>query len=77
MSRINPPEGPTLSTPDITPAQLVAAVSAIIAQAVAFGLLDAGRAQSLVSVAGIIVPAIWTLADAWIRHGRAVGNTQR
>lgn len=57
--------------PDITPAQILAAVTAVVAQLVNAQLID-GRTQHLiVGLAGIIVPAAWMLADAIIRHGRS------
>jgi hypothetical protein len=61
----------SLKTPDITPAQIVSAIGFIAAQAVAFGLLDEGTAQLIVSIGGTAVPLIWTIADAIIRNGRA------
>lgn len=61
----------TSKTPDITPAQLLAALTAIVAQLVNAQLID-GRTQHLiVGLAGIIVPTAWIVADAVIRHGRS------
>ncbi len=64
-------------TPDITAAQILSVVSVVVAQVVAFGFLDAGTAQTIIAVAGVVVPAVWTLADAYIRHGRATGSAAR
>lgn len=61
----------TGKTPDLTPAQLVASLAAVLVQFVNFGLLS-GRVEHLVvGVAGIVVPFAWILADALIRHGRS------
>lgn len=57
--------------PDLTPAQIVAALGAVGAQAVAYKLLAGGTEQLVVSVAGIVVPAAFMIGDAIIRHGRA------
>lgn len=61
----------TLTTPDITPAQIVAYIAAVVTQLVNFGLLSGARAHLIVGLAGIIVPAALLLADAIIRHGRS------
>lgn len=57
--------------PDITPAQLVAALTWIVAQAVAFGYLDTQRSQLVLSVGSTVIAAAWKIADAIIRNGRA------
>lgn len=57
--------------PDVTPAQTVAVVSWIVAQAVAFGYLDIRYQQVAVSAGATVLAAVWKLADAWIRNGRA------
>ena len=64
-------EPKSLATPDITPAQIVAAVSAIVGLFVSQGLIDNNRAQIITGVASIVLPLIWVAADAVIRHGRA------
>lgn len=60
-----------LKTPDVTPAQLVAIVSAIIGVAVAFGapITDA-QSAALVGLAGVVASAL-LVGDAVIRNGRA------
>lgn len=58
-------------TPDITPAQIIAAIGSVCAQLVAFGLLGSARSQLIVGLAGIVVPFGVILADAIIRHGRS------
>lgn len=65
------------STPDITAAQILAVVSTVVAQVVAWGVMSAGTGQQLVSVAGIVLPAVWATADAVIRHGRATGTATK
>jgi hypothetical protein len=56
--------------PDITPAQLVAALTWVVAQAVAFGWLDTQRSQVILSVGATVIAAAWKVADAIIRNGR-------
>jgi hypothetical protein len=56
--------------PDITPAQLVAALAWVVAQAVAFGWLDTQRSQVILSVGATGIAAAWKIADAIIRSGR-------
>jgi hypothetical protein len=60
-----------MKTPDITPAQVISVLTAIVAQFVARGILDNATAQTIVQIAGIVLPAVWMLADAIIRHGRS------
>lgn len=60
-----------LSTPDITPAQIAAAVAAIVGLLVSQGLLTNDRAQLITGIAAIVLPLIWVAADAVIRHGRS------
>lgn len=57
--------------PDITPAQLVAALAWVVAQAVAFGYLDTQRSQLVLSVGSTVITAAWKIADAIIRQGRS------
>lgn len=57
--------------PDVTPAQVLAFVQWIVAQAVAYGYLDTRFSQIVLSAASTIVAFGWTWADAHIRHGRA------
>lgn len=65
------------ATPDITPAQIAAGITAIAAQAVAWGWIKDTTGQNLVAVAGIILPTAWAFADAHIRHGRATGTADK
>jgi hypothetical protein len=57
--------------PDLTPAQLVAALTWIVSQAVAFGWLDTRYSQIILSVGSTVIVAAWKIADAIIRNGRA------
>lgn len=61
----------TGKTPDITPAQLVAAIVAVCTQLVNFGLLTGRTEHLIVGLAGIVIPFGWIAADALIRHGRS------
>jgi hypothetical protein len=59
------------STPDITPAQGLAALAAIGAQLVDAQLIDGRPDKLIVGIAGIVLPLAWVAADAIIRHGRS------
>jgi len=66
-----------VSTPDVTKAQLVALVQAILAAAVAFGApLDGAQQTSLIALAGVLAVTL-TWADAHIRRGRQQHLTRR
>jgi hypothetical protein len=56
-----------MKTPDITPAQVAAALGAVLFK------LNVSDEQMAVIVGAIatVVPAAWAIADAIIRHGRA------
>ncbi len=60
-----------MTMPDITPAQIVAGVGWIAAQAVGQGWITDGTQQTILAVASTFVFAAWTIADSIIRHGRA------
>lgn len=60
-----------MKTPEVTSAQIISVLAAIAAQAAARGLIDNATAQTIVQIAGIVIPAMWMLADAIIRHGRS------
>lgn len=61
----------TGSTPEITTAQIVAFVTALLTQLVNFGLLSGAQEHRVIGLAGILVPFALLLADAIIRHGRS------
>ena len=56
--------------PDITPAQLLSVLTFIVAQVVAWGFVSNDAGQRLISVGGIIIPAVWKAADAYLRAAR-------
>jgi hypothetical protein len=60
-----------MKTPDTTPTQIVALISAVVGLFVAFGLVDNDHAQAIIGAASVIVPTGLILADSVIRHGRA------
>jgi hypothetical protein len=60
-----------MKTPDLTPAQLVAAVGGAVALAVALGApLSVAKQHEIVLFAVVFAPILIT-ADAFIRHSRA------
>ena len=64
-------------TPDVTPAQLVAVVGAIVAAGAAFGLdLTQQQQDSLMQLVAVVA-ALLLGGDAVIRHGRATGNAKK
>ncbi len=64
-------------TPDITPAQAVAVVGAIIGVLVAGGLpLSQDLQDSVIRLVTILAP-ILLVSDAVIRHGRATGTASK
>lgn len=62
-----------LSTPDVTPAQIISSLTALAAACIVIFKLDMTDAQrgALVAAIGIIVPLVWQIADAVIRRSRA------
>jgi hypothetical protein len=56
--------------PDITPAQIVSALTWIVAQAVAFGVLDTQKSQVILSAGTTVIVAGWQIADAILRAAR-------
>lgn len=48
----------------LTPQLLANAIGAIITEAVAFGILNTGTAQTIVGIAGIVIPAAFAIAQA-------------
>lgn len=56
--------------PDITPAQIVAVLGWIAAQAVAFGWITDMDAQLAVSVGATVIAGVLKLADAYLRGQR-------
>jgi hypothetical protein len=62
-----------MATPDLTPAQLVSALVALLGAAVVLFKLDLTQEQqaAFATAIGTIVPTAWLIADSIIRHGRA------
>lgn len=60
-----------LQTPDITLAQIVAAVTWVVGQAVAMGVVDGNTSQYILQIAVTAISAAWVIGDSIIRHGRA------
>lgn len=56
--------------PDITPAQISAALGWIVAQLVAYGWLDTRYSQIVLSAGATILGAVWALADSYLRGKR-------
>ncbi len=64
-------------TPDITPAQVLAVVGAVIGVLVAAGLpLSQSLQDSIIQLVTVIAP-ILLISDAAIRHGRAKGTASK
>jgi hypothetical protein len=60
--------------PDITPAQIVAIVQAVVALCVAFGLdLSPEQSRAILDVS-MVIAGVLPLADAGIRAGRNIGT---
>lgn len=63
--------------PDITPAQLVAALTWVGSQAVAAGWVNNDQAQHWVQLGSTIITAAWLIGDAILRGARNVGNAAK
>lgn len=73
----NPDPQNLFNTPDITPAQIGVAATALIAVLVSFGV-DINTTQQVAVIALVTIIGSFALwADAKIRHGRATGSAQR
>jgi len=60
-----------MSTPNITPAQIVGFVTALGGVALAFGLLNGAQDRVIVSAVCAAVGIALKISDAIIRHGRS------
>lgn len=60
-----------MKTPDLTPAQLVSTILGILGLFVSQGLIDNGTEKIIAGIASVVVPMVWQIADAIIRHGRS------
>lgn len=59
-------------TPDITPAQVLALVTFVVGELVSNLWINSHTGKMVTDIAAIVVPVAWILADAHIRHGRAM-----
>jgi hypothetical protein len=60
-----------MQTPDITAAQVLSIIASLVTLAVSNLWIDSDTGKLVTEIAAIVVPAVWILADAIIRHGRA------
>ena len=60
-----------MKTPDITLAQILAALGSIVGLFVSQGLLDNRLEKLITGIAAVVLPLVWVVADAWIRGKRA------
>ncbi len=64
-------------TPDLTPAQVLAIVGAVIGVLVAAGLpLSQGLQDSIIQLVTVLAPVL-LVSDAVVRHGRAKGTASK
>ena len=63
-----------MRTPDLTAAQIVAAVLSLIGGLAGAALLDSPAVRLACVIGAFAVLVAWIIADAIIRHGRATGN---
>jgi hypothetical protein len=61
----------TFKFPSITQAQILSMIAFVVAQLVAYGLIDGTVQTAIMSAAGTIIPAVWILADSMLRGKRA------
>jgi hypothetical protein len=57
--------------PNVTPVQVIALLTFVLSQIVAIGKMDNDTAQSILQIAGIVVPAALAWCDAHLRGKRA------
>lgn len=60
-----------MSTPNLTPAQLVASATSIVGLFVTQGAVTNETGKIIGGLASILIPLAWLIADAIIRHGRS------
>lgn len=60
-----------MSTPSVTPAQIIAIVSALLGLLVTVGLLDDTVSKAILGVASTAVPVALVVVDSIIRKARA------
>ena len=60
-----------MKTPSITPAQILAFVTAVLGMLVTMGLIDDAVSQSIAGVAATAIPLALIMADTMLRRTRA------
>ncbi len=58
--------------PDLTAAQLIAALTWVAAQAVAAGWIDSDHSKRYVSIGSTIITSVWIAGDAILRGVRNI-----
>jgi len=58
--------------PDLTAAQLIAALTWVGAQAVAAGWIDGDHAKRYVSIGSTVITGVWIVGDAILRSARNI-----
>lgn len=69
--------GALFKTPDVTPAQIIALVGALIGVGAAFGFDLSQQQQDAILQLVSIVAGLLLAGDAVIRHGRATGDAKK
>ena len=59
-----------MKTPDLTQAQLLAALTWVASQAVANAWIDPGTGKTIVQIGGVVIAAVWILGDTLLRQAR-------
>jgi hypothetical protein len=60
-----------MKTPDVTPTQVMAMITFVVTQIVAFGWIDNDAAEIVLSGAGTILPVAFVFVDMLLRKNRA------
>lgn len=56
--------------PDITQAQVAAAITWVVTQLISWGIMDGAVGQRVLSASASLLAFAWILGDSIIRHGR-------
>jgi hypothetical protein len=60
-----------VKAPPITPAQIIAAIAAILGLLVSLTVIDDETSKAILAAASTLVPIVYVIADALIRNGQA------
>lgn len=60
-----------MTTPNVTPAQIISTILAVVGLFATQGLISNDTEKVIGGLAAILIPVAWQLADAIIRHGRS------